>query len=62
MKKKRILVILGITCIVLAFIWMILSQSSVGPFLLLAGAGGALLANGKVIRGIKGEKRINLNL
>ena len=51
MKKKRILVILGITCIVLAFIWMILSQSSVGPFLLLAGAGGALLANGKSKKG-----------
>lgn len=47
MKKKRILIILGIICLVGSFIWMLRSQSSTGPFLFLAGAGGALLANGK---------------
>lgn len=29
------------------FVWMLLSQSSTGPFMVLAGAGGALLANGR---------------
>ena len=41
-----ILVILGIICLVGSFIWMLISQSSTGPFLFLAGAGGALLADG----------------
>lgn len=46
MKKKRIRFILGIVCIIGSFIWMLLSQSSTGPFLILAGAGGVLLADG----------------
>lgn len=46
MKRKRILIILGIICLVGSFIWMLISQSSTGPFLFFAGAGGALLADG----------------
>lgn len=46
MKRKRILIILGIICLIGSFIWMLISQASTGPFLFLAGAGGALLADG----------------
>lgn len=47
MTNKCIEVILGILCLITSFIWMLLAQSSTGPFLLLAGVGGALLANGR---------------
>lgn len=47
MKKEYITMILGIVCLVVSFAWMILSQASVGPFLFLAGAGGALIAGGR---------------
>lgn len=46
MKKKSITFIVGIICLIVSFIWMLLSQSSTGPFLFLSGAGGALIANG----------------
>lgn len=46
MKKKKITLYIGIAGIIAGFIWMLLSQSSVGPFLILGGAGGALIADG----------------
>ena len=46
MNKKKIILYIGIACIIAGFTWMLLSQSSVGPFLILGGAGGALIADG----------------
>ncbi len=45
MKKYTVLII-GIVLFIASFIWMILSQSSTGPFLLLASVSGALIFEG----------------
>ena len=45
MRKYSILLI-GILCLLASLIWMVLSQSSTGPFLILAAISGALIIEG----------------
>jgi len=44
MKKARILVILGIICLVGSFIWMLISQSSIGPFFVFGRSGRGIVS------------------
>lgn len=45
MKKYTVLII-GIVLLIVSFIWMIISRSSTGLFLILGGAGGAVITEG----------------
>jgi multisubunit Na+/H+ antiporter MnhE subunit len=45
MKKYSILLI-GIFCMIASFIWMVLSQSATGPFLILGSISGAIIMEG----------------
>lgn len=45
MKKFSVLLI-GILCLIASFIWMVLSQSSTGPFLILGSISGAIIMEG----------------
>ncbi len=44
--KKYILLIVGIIELIVSFIWMILSRSSTGLFLVLAAISGATIEHG----------------
>ena len=44
--KKYIVLILGILLLIISFIWMILSETSTGPFLVLSAISGATIAEG----------------
>ena len=44
--KKYIVLILGILLLIISFIWMILSETSTGPFLVLSEISGATIAEG----------------
>ena len=44
--KKYIVLILGILLLIISFIWMILSETSTGPFLVLSAISGAKIAEG----------------
>lgn len=44
--KKYIILLIGVLCLIGSFIWMILSQASTGPFLILGSIGGAIICEG----------------
>ena len=44
--KKYIVLILGILLLIISFIWMILSETSTGPFLVLSAISRATIAEG----------------
>lgn len=52
--KKYMLLIIGIILLAVSFIWMVISQSSTGMFLILGGASGRIIVEG--IFRIKKEK------
>lgn len=47
--------IIGIICLLIGFVWMVLSETSAGLYLVLAAAGGALIFEGMFL--VKGGKR-----
>lgn len=44
--SKKVLLILGVICLIGSVLWMLAVRSSTGPFLILAGAGGVLMLEG----------------
>ncbi|MGN0365943.1 MAG: hypothetical protein ACI4E5_08420 [Suilimivivens sp.] len=44
--KKYMVLILGILLLIISFVWMILSQTSTGPFLILSTISGATIVEG----------------
>jgi len=44
--KKYIVLLIGILLLVVSFVWMVASEGSTGPFLLLGGISGAVIVEG----------------
>lgn len=45
-KKGKYLLIIGIVCLIISFVCMVLSKTSTGDYLILAGVSGALIFEG----------------
>ena len=44
--KKYIVLVLGILLLIISFVWMILSETSTGPYLILSAISGAIIVEG----------------
>lgn len=54
-KKGFCLLVIGMICLLIGFIWMVLSETTIGLYLILAAVGGALIFEGLVM--VKGGRR-----
>ena len=44
--KRYVVLIIGILCLIAAFVWMCILKESAGPFLILGALSGALIVEG----------------